>query len=120
MTGSRRDTRIQALISLYVSGDDRLMRNAISAYEDSRIPEGLTQSRYPCSSMQIIPPYSLFWIAMIHDYWMNRGDTEFVKSHLEGIDGVLSWHEKYIDSNGMLGPMHWWNFTDWSWPWVSK
>jgi len=114
------DTRIQALISLYVSGDDRLMRNAIAAYGDSRIPDGLTQSRYPCSSMQIIPPYSLFWVAMVHDYWMHRDDPQFVKSYLPGIDSVLSWHEKYIGSNGMLGPLPWWNFVDWSWRWDSK
>jgi hypothetical protein len=114
------DTRIQALISLYVSGDDRLMRNAIAAFDDSRVPEGLTQSRYPCSSMQIIPPYSLFWVAMIHDYWMHRDDPQFVKLYLPGIDSVLNWHEKYIDSTGMLGATPWWNFVDWSWPWDSK
>lgn len=113
------DTRIQALISLYVSGDDRLMRNAISSYDDSRIPEGLTQSRYPCSSMQIIPPYSLFWISMVHDYWMHRDDPQFVKSYLEGIDAVLNWHEKHIAPSGMLGRLPWWNFVDWSWPWDS-
>ncbi|MGB7581617.1 MAG: alpha-L-rhamnosidase C-terminal domain-containing protein [Sedimentisphaerales bacterium] len=114
------DTRIQTLISLYVSGDDRLMRNAIAAYDDSRIPDGLTQSRYPCSSMQIIPPYSLFWVAMVHDYWMHRDDPQFVKSYLIGIDSVLNWHEKYIGANGMLGPLPWWNFVDWSWKWDSK
>ncbi len=113
------DTRIQALISLYVSGDDRLMRKAITDYDDSRISDGLTQSRYPCSMMQIIPPYSLFWIAMIHDYWMHRDDPEFVKSFLYGIDGVLLWHEKQIGPDGMLapGPATWWNFVDWSWSW---
>ncbi len=114
------DTRIQALISLYVSGDDRLMKNAIAAFDDSRVPEGLTQSRYPCSSMQIIPPYSLFWIAMIHDYWMHRDDPEFVRSYLDGIDSVLDWHQKYVGENGMLGPTPWWNFVDWSWKWDSK
>ena len=41
------DTRIQALISLYVTGDDRLMRKAILNFGNSRIPEGLTMSRYP-------------------------------------------------------------------------
>jgi len=111
------DTRIQALISLYVSGDDRLMRNTITAFDDSRVAEGLTQSRYPCSSMQIIPPYSLFWVAMVHDYWMHRDDPQFVKSLLPGIDSVLNWHEKYIGANGMLGATPWWNFVDWAWPW---
>jgi glycogen debranching enzyme len=70
--------------------------------------------------MQIIPPYSLFWIAMIHDYWMHLGDDEFVKSYLEGIDAVIKWHEKYTGSNGMLGATPWWNFVDWSWPWDNK
>jgi hypothetical protein len=111
------DTRIQALISLYVSGDDRLMRNTITAFDDSRVAEGLTQSRYPCSSMQIIPPYSLFWVAMVHDYWIHRDDPQFVKSFLPGIDSVLNWHEKYIGANGMLGATPWWNFVDWAWPW---
>jgi alpha-L-rhamnosidase len=114
------DTRIQTLISLYVSGDDRLMRNAITSFDDSRIPDGLTQSRYPCSSMQIIPPYSLFWVAMVHDYWMHRDDPQFVKSYLPGIDSVLSWHEKYIGANGMLGELPWWNFVDWLWKWDSR
>jgi len=111
------DTRIQALISLYVSGDDHLMRNTITAFDDSRVAEGLTQSRYPCSSMQIIPPYSLFWVAMVHDYWMHRDDPQFVKSYLPGIDSVLNWHEKYIGANGMLGKTPWWNFVDWAWLW---
>ncbi len=114
------DTRIQALISLYVSGDDRLMRNAITAFDDSRISEGLTKSRYPNSSMHIIPPYSLLWIAMVHDYWMHRDDSGFVKSFLPGIESVLNWHEKYINENGMLGAMPWWNFVDWSWLWDSR
>ncbi|HET9278087.1 MAG TPA: alpha-L-rhamnosidase N-terminal domain-containing protein, partial [Flavitalea sp.] len=41
------DTRIQSLISLYVTGDDRLMRKAITDFYHSRVPEGLTQGRYP-------------------------------------------------------------------------
>lgn len=37
------DTRIQALISLYVDGDDRLMRKAIKMYDYSRSYEELRQ-----------------------------------------------------------------------------
>ena len=33
------DTRIEALISIYVSGDDRLMRKAIRQFDDSRITD---------------------------------------------------------------------------------
>ena len=113
------DTRIQALISLYVDGTDQLMRKAIELYDQSRIPDGLTQSRYPSSSMQIIPPYSLFWIAMIHDYWYYRDDPDFVRSFLMGVRNVLYWFENRVDDQGMLGPLEWWNFVDWAdeWPW---
>ncbi|UCH62506.1 MAG: alpha-L-rhamnosidase N-terminal domain-containing protein [Fidelibacterota bacterium] len=108
------DTRIQAIISLYMSGDDRLMRQAIEAFNDSRIPEGLTASRYPEYDSQYIPPYSLFWIAMVYDYWLYRDDPTFVKKFLTGVRGVVEWYEGYIAENGMLGPMPWWNFVDWS------
>ena len=41
------DTRIQALISYAVAGDDRLARQALEAFHNSLMPDGLTQSRYP-------------------------------------------------------------------------
>jgi hypothetical protein len=114
------DTRIPALISFYAAGDDRLVRNAISQFNDSRDTEGLTRSRYPDHGKQIIPPFSLFWIGMIHDYWMHREDPAFVQSFLPGIRDVLDWHRKHIDhQSGMLGVMPNWHFVDWpeAWPW---
>jgi alpha-L-rhamnosidase len=109
------DTRIQSLISLYVTGDDRLMRKALLDFYHSRVPEGLTQGRYPSNRLQVIPPFSLFWVSMIYDYWMHRQDEEFVKQFLVGVQGVLDWYEKNIDQQkNMLGPMKWWNFTDWN------
>jgi len=108
------DTRIQALISLYISGDDRLMRKAITDFYDSRVAEGLTQGRYPSNRLQVIPPFSLFWISMIYDYWMHRKDDAFIRDKLFAVKGVLNWYEQRIDaSKGMLGPMRWWNFVDW-------
>lgn len=107
------DTRIQALISLYVSGDDRLMRNSILHFNDSRMPDGITMSRYPSRHPQYIPPYALLWIPMVHDYWMHRSDDDFVKQFLPGIRSVISWYEAHLDDDlGILGPMPWWNYVD--------
>ncbi len=108
------DTRIQSLISLYVSGDDRLMRKAILDYDHSRFNDGLTQSRYPSADFQVIPTFSLFWVCMVHDYWMHRTDDAFVKSMLPGILTVLDWHEQRLTKTGLNGPLTWWNFVDWS------
>ena len=108
------DSRIQALISLYISGDDRLMRKAILDFYHSRTAQGLTQGRYPSNRLQIIPPFSLFWVSMIHDYWMHRKDDAFVKQFLPAINEIISWYETKIDQNKkMLGPLTWWNFVDW-------
>ncbi len=114
------DTRIQALISLYVTGDDKLMRNAIIQFRQSMIKEGLTQSRYPSNMKQVIAPFSLFWVHMIHDYWMIRQDNEFVKQFLPDVKKVLEWHKKYINEKGMLGKMPFWNFVDWTEQWTWK
>lgn len=116
------DTRIQALISLYVDGDDRLMRKAIRMFDYSRTYEGITASRYPSRHPQYIPPFSLYWINMVHDYWMYREDTSFVKSCLPGVKTVLEWFTDKMDpSTGMLGALPHWNFVDWpvQWPWDS-
>ncbi len=109
------DTRIQALISLYVSGDARLMKKAIKLYGASRQDYGLTQSRYPSWKTQYIPPFSLYWVNMLRDYYMHVQDAEFVATQLDGVETVVNWFAKQIDSNtGMLKQdIPFWNFVDW-------
>lgn len=108
------DTRIQALISLYMTGDDRLVKNAIGLINDSRMPEGLTASRYPSALTQVIPPFSLFWIGMVHDLWWYHGDQEFLRQFLPNVRGVLDWFRSRMAPSGLLGRLPWWNFADWT------
>ena len=111
------DTRIQALISLYMTGDDRLMRNAITQISDSRTPEGATFSRFPSRLQQYIPGFSLWWIGMVHDYWMYRDDPAFVRAMLPGVRTVLAFFRAHQNSDGGLGFVPWWNFLDWTKQW---
>ncbi len=108
------DTRIQAMISYFNSGDDRLARNAITLIDNSRFSEGFTQSRYPTNQNNIIPPFSLHWIGMLHDYFKYRPDMEFVKSKLPGTRQILSFFAGYQQANGLLKDIPFWNFTDWA------
>jgi hypothetical protein len=107
------DTRIQALVSLYMTGDDRLVRNAISQLDDSRTAEGATYSRAPSRLQQYIPPFSLWWIGMVHDYWMYRDDSQFLREMLPGVRQVLAFFGRYQKPDGILGSVPWWNFADW-------
>ena len=113
------DTRIQALVSYYASGDDRLARNAIEQIDDSRTSEGLTMSRFPTRLQQYIPPFSLWWIGMVHDYWWYRDDPAFVRARLPGVRTVLSFFAARQRSSGSLGALPWWNFLDWADAWPS-
>jgi hypothetical protein len=84
------------------------------------LAEGLTQSRYPSATPQVINTFSLFWIEMVHDYWMHRTDDRFVTERLPGIEAVLAWFERRLDlQSGLLGPMKYWTFVDWTeeWEW---
>ena len=108
------DTRIQALISYTVAGDDRLARQAIQAFNDSRIPDGITESRYPAASPQFIPTFSLLWIGMVHDFWLYRADADFVRAQLPGTRAVLDWFMQRQRPDGLLEKLPWWAFVDWA------
>jgi alpha-L-rhamnosidase len=101
------------MISYYNSGDDRLARNAINQMDHSRIAEGLTLSRHPSYSPQIISTFSLWYIGMLHDYWMYRPDSNFVKEKLPGVRSVLDFFSKYQQADGALKDTPYWTFVDW-------
>ena len=106
------DTRIQALISMYVAGDDLLVKNAIRQFYNSMQPMGLFTSSHPSEVIQIIPPFSLLYIGMVHDYHMLRDDAEFVKQFIPGIRFTLEWFVNRIADNGIMGPIPYWNHID--------
>ena len=111
------DARIQMLVSLYMTGDARLMKNGIELLNSSRTAEGATLSRAPSALQQYIPPFSLWWIGMVHDYWMYVDDPQFVRQMLPGVRAVLSFYQRYQLRNGSLQKMPWWNFVDWVKQW---
>lgn len=109
------DTRIESLLAMYQTGDTRLSRHAITLFSESRTPEGLTAGSWPSSIPAYLPPFSLWWVAMVHDYWMLVDNPAFVRGQLAGVRGVLDWYERHIDGEkGMLGPMPFWGFLDWA------
>ena len=108
------DTRVQAMITYYNSSDDRLPRNAIELMDHSRLTDGVTLSRYPTRSTQIISPFSLWYIGMLHDYWMYRGDGPFIADKLPGARAILRFFGEYQDSTGSLKDLPYWTFVDWA------
>ncbi len=107
------DARVQAMVSYFNSGDDRLARYAIELADRSRLSEGITLSRYPTDLHQQIPTFSLWWIGMVYDHFMYRNDSSFIRSKLPGTRQVLNFFSTYQSEDGRLKNVPYWLFTDW-------
>ena len=107
------DTRIQALVTLYNTADDRLVKNFLHLADISRNPEGITKSRYPTTIPQYIQPYSLSYIYALHDYLMYGADTDFVLDLVAGAEQIIRYFERFQLPDGRVKNLPGWNFSDW-------
>ena len=110
------DTMITSKIAMLATGDYRLTRQALLHFDWSRLPEGLTQSRFPSRLVQVIPSWSLHWITCIRDYLLCSGDAETVRQLRPGVTAVLDWFRRHGDADGLPARLPFWNITDWC-PW---
>lgn len=107
------DTRLQVLTTYVLTRDDRLPRKALRLFDSSRINRGITQSRYPSRLEQIIPPFSLYWVAMVHDFAMWRDDMPFVRSLMPGVRSVMEAHLAQLTEEELFRWIDGWNYADW-------
>ncbi len=111
------DAPLEALCTYVMSRDDRLPRKALRMFDVSRLSSGLTQSRYPCSLLQIIPPFLLWWVLMVRDFALWRGDAAFARSLMPGVRAVLEGYARWVGDDGLLRAPEGWNFMDWAQGW---
>ncbi|MEN9938104.1 MAG: hypothetical protein RLZZ387_4683 [Chloroflexota bacterium] len=111
------DTRLQALVTYVLTSDDRLPRAALRHFDDSRLPSGLTQSRYPSRVTQVITPFALWWVGMVHDYALWRDDAALVRDLLPGVRAVIDGFSRFLNSDGLIEAPAGWNFMDWAPEW---
>jgi hypothetical protein len=107
------DTRLQVLVTFLTSEDDRLPRKALQMFDWSRQVDGITQSRYPSRVFQFIPPFALWWVCMIWDYALWKGDQAFVQTLMPGARLVLDWFRSCRGSLGLIEAPKGWNYVDW-------
>lgn len=107
------DTRLEILATYATTRDDRLPRKAILLFDRSRSESGLTMSRIPSRVKQVIPTFSLWFVQMVSDYAMWRGDVAFVTARMSGVRSVLSAFWERLGTDGLIHGPHGWNFSDW-------
>jgi hypothetical protein len=110
------DNRPIGNISFYNTTDDRLFKEVMRLYPQSENREtGLFKSAYPSRFDFDMGSWSLAWIQGLHDYYMIRGDKQFVSQFVDNIEKVLGFYHRHLDESlGILGSVRNQNFMDWS------
>ena len=114
------DTRLQMLFTYAVSGDTRMARRTLWDYHCSLLPEGMMQSRYPCRYPQVIPVFSLYWVLMLEEYYIQTGDPSLVQLYRSSVDAVLDFFDRHIGALGLVENLGFWDFCDWSPEWMKN
>lgn len=110
------DTRLQALYTYILGNETRLAKKALKDFHYSMTPEGLIQGKYPCSHTQIISTFSLHYIFMLREYYMQTGDTEILKRYRTDVDMILEYYDRKI-KDGLVENLGYWEFVDWQEKW---
>jgi alpha-L-rhamnosidase len=108
------DCRIDCLNTYVLSHDRRLVAKALRMADAQRLPDGLTVSRTPTRNLQVIPPFSLFYVGMVRDYLWWHGDLPLVTGLMPGVRAILDAFLRHLGSDDVLGPMPGWHFCDWT------
>lgn len=111
------DARLEALTTYVMSVDDRLARKALRMFDVSRLPSGLTYSRYPSRQLQIISSWSLWWVGMVCDYARWRDDRAYVEGLMPGVRATMEGFRRWFSADGMLHGPEGWNNFDWVRSW---
>jgi hypothetical protein len=107
------DTRLEALVTYLIANDDRLPRKAIRLFDSSRMASGMTQSRYPSQSTQVISTFALWWVGMVHDFLYWRGDMAWAREFMPGVRANIQAFQRLIGTGGLLWGAEGWNTIDW-------
>jgi alpha-L-rhamnosidase len=111
------DTRVQALLSYVLSADDALPRKALALFDSGRaVGRGLVPDAYPAGCSKLIPPFALWWVAMVHDHaWWRGGATA---AHLPGVRAVCQRFRGECGADGLWRSSAHWNYLDWCGGWT--
>lgn len=107
------DCRITCLNLFVLARDERLTAKALRMTDAQRLPDGLTVSRGPTRNMQVITTFSLWYVGMLHDRLLWRGDLPLLRELMPGARGALDAFLRHLRPDGTLGFMEGWAFCDW-------
>ncbi len=122
------DSYFTAMSERFFAGSSKVEKvfldNFTMAEEFPNIPCGMIPMVYPSDSKQCnaeyIPQWAMWYVIELGDY-MTREKTAKIESYRNLCYDLLSWLERYENSDGLLEQLDGWNFVEWSkandWVW---
>ncbi len=107
------DTRLEVLATYCLTADNRLPARALEDFAGARLANGLVPARHPARGTQIIGPFALWWIGMLHDAAFWRNEPERLRRLLPVSRGILDAVWAHRNADGLIGSLPGWNFVDW-------
>lgn len=83
------------------------------AWQDGAIP---MVSDMADNQHLLIDDYIFSFINALHSYYLRTGDKQFVLRVYPSVARAMMWFQGFRQSDGLLGPMPYWVFLDWSNP----
>lgn len=110
------DVYLEAMYSMQLSGDLKLIRKAISDLAQSQQPNGLLCANYPSQKVQLIPTFSIYWIMLVYEYYLYTDDRNLLKEYMGTVYKILEAFDGFIEEHGLVETKYW-SFTDWAPQW---
>ncbi len=107
------DMRVQVLTSYCMTTDDRLARKCIQMAAMSRRPGEATLCRWPVRQRMVIPSFSLWFISMVYDYALWRGNLNFVRGVMPDARATMDVMLQRQHPSGLYLVPQGWNYVDW-------
>ena len=107
------DGRLDNLFIYYAFGDTSLPRNLLRQISQSQGPLGEIQSGYPWSGDQVVTTGCAQWISTLKEYCLFTGDRRLARELTPVLQGILRWHHRYLNPQGLLCNVPGWTFIDW-------
>jgi len=111
------DTRLQMLFTYILGNDIDMQLKAIHDFHTSMLPEGILQSRFPSKYHQVIPAFSLHWIFMLKDYYIETGDQTLLERYRPTMENILAWYKRKTGPQNLVENLSYWDFADWTDAW---
>lgn len=111
------DTRLQALFYGALGNDCALTEKALLDFHCSMTPEGLIQGKYPSAYPQVISTFSMHYIYMLEEFYLQTGNIDSVRRYLPDVDRILNYYNDHIGKDQLVGRLGYWEFVDWQEAW---